>query len=265
MSPFDRKRTRRANPPVSIFEYREPAIEMAVSKSRGKMPTKPILFWPKPWSDIERHLEREADDFSVVNTNYAYELQKLYKLRRETAIFDPFPHNGEHYQDFHDHVAASDCRCHIVGLEACQEVLRALKDPSLAHSSTEELCAALNVPCSTPAASSSRAGVKGGNPLMLFSRPSIIKRGMRLPIDWSYLNWANTSLSAILVFVAALIGHVLSRNNSLIAAIVATLLFAALYVCVRANFPALFSSMAKRLYGAAKNQSYGLKRSWLKK
>jgi len=229
------------------------------------MKTKPILFWPKPWSDIERHLDREADDFSVVNTNSAYELQKLYKLRHDTTIFDPFPHIGEHYRDFRNHVVASDCRCHIVGLEACQEVLRALKDPSLAHSSTEELCAALDVPCSTP---SSRAGVEAGKPLMLFSRPSIIKRGMRLSIDWSYLNWANTSVSAILVFVAALIGNVLYRNNSLIAAIVATLLFAALYVCVRANLTKLFSSAIGRPHVAAKNQSkatHDLKRSWLKK
>jgi hypothetical protein len=143
--------------------------------------------------------------------------------------------------------------------------LRALKDPSLAHSSTEELCAALDVPCSTP---SSRAGVEAGKPLMLFSRPSMIKRGMRLSVDWSYLNWANTGVSAIFVFVAVLIGNVLYRNNSLIAAIVATLLFAALYVCVRANFAELFSSIARRPPRANKNQSaarHGLKRSWLKK
>jgi hypothetical protein len=91
---------------------------------------------------------------------------------------------------------------------------------------------------------------------------------MKIPIDWSNLNWANMSLSAILVFVAALIGNVLSLNNSLIAAIVATLLFAALYVCVRANFPELFFSMAQRPNGAAKNQlmaTHGLKRLWLKK
>jgi hypothetical protein len=229
------------------------------------MSTKPILFWPKPWSDVKRHLDREADDFSIVNTNSAYELQKLYRLRCETPIFDPFPHDGEHYRAFSDHVIASDCRCHIVGLEACQEVLRALKDPSLAHSSTEELCAALDVPCSTP---SSRAGVEAGKPLMLFSRPSMIKRGMRLSVDWSYLNWANTGVSAIFVFVAVLIGNVLYRNNSLIAAIVATLLFAALYVCVRANFAELFSSIARRPPRANKNQSaarHGLKRSWLKK
>ena len=72
------------------------------------MNTKPILFWPKPRSDIKRHLDREADDFLVVDTNSAYELQKLYKLRPETPIFDPFPHYGEHYRDFIDHVVASD-------------------------------------------------------------------------------------------------------------------------------------------------------------
>ena len=95
------------------------------------MNTKPILFWSKPRSDIERHLDREADEFLVVDTNSADELQKLYKLRRETPIFDPFPHYGAHYRDFIDHVVASDCRYHIVGLEACQELLRALEDPLL--------------------------------------------------------------------------------------------------------------------------------------
>lgn len=252
---------------MPTFESREPAVEMAVSKSRGNMNTKPILFWPKPWSDIELHLDREADDFLVVNTNSAYELQKLYKLRHGTPIFDPFPHIGEHYRGFSEHIGASDCRCHIVGLEACQEVLRALKDPSLDYSSTEALCLALNVPC-TPAASSSRAGIEAGNPLMLFSQHSVMKRVVKLPIDWSCLNWTNTSLLAILVFVAALIGNVLSNNNSLIAAIVAALLFAALYVGVRANFPKLFWSMAGRRYGVAKNRSmaaHGLKRSWLKR
>ena len=78
------------------------------------MNTKPILFWPKPRSHIERHLDREANDFLVVDTNSVYELQKLYKLRRETPIFDPFPHYGEHYRDFIDHIVASDCRYHNV-------------------------------------------------------------------------------------------------------------------------------------------------------
>jgi hypothetical protein len=235
---------------------------MAVNKCRGKMSAKPILFWPKAWSDIELHLDREAGDFLVISTNCAYELQKLYKLRRDTPIFDPFPHNGEHYRDFSDHVVATGCRCHIVGLEACQEVLQALKDPSLNHSSTEELCAALNIPCSTP------AGVEAGSLLTHFSRPSIIKRGMKLPIDWSYLNWANMGLSAILVFVATLTGNILSPNNRITAAIVTALLFTACYVCVRANFTRLFFIAAGRLNGTAKNQSmatHGLKRSWLKK
>ena len=211
------------------------------------MNTKPILFWPKPRSDIGLQLDQEADDFSVVDTNCAYELQKLYNLRRETLIFDPFPHIGEHYQDFIDHVVASDCHYYIVGLAACQEVLRALKDPSLARSSIEELFAAIKLAGSKYTAPSSSTGVEAGNgALMIFSRPSIVKRSMKIPIDWSNLNWANMSLSAILVFVAALIGNVLSLNNSLIAAMVATLLFAALYVCVRANFPELFFLMAGR-------------------
>jgi hypothetical protein len=45
------------------------------------------------------------------------------------------------------------------------------------------------------------------------------------------------------VFVATLVGSVLSLNNSLVAAIVTTLLFATLYTCARANFSELLSSM----------------------
>jgi hypothetical protein len=188
------------------------------------MTAKPILLWPKPRSDIALHLDREADDFLVVDTNYPYELQKLYKLRREIPIFDPFPHYGEHYRDFSEHVLASDCRYNIVGLNACQELLRALKDPSLAHSSIEELLTATKLDCNVPSS-------------------TIIKRSQKISIDWSYLNWPNISVSAILVFVATLVGNVLSLNNSLIAAIVATLLFATLYTCVRTNFLELLSSM----------------------
>jgi hypothetical protein len=168
------------------------------------MTTKPILFWPKPRSDIALYLDREADDFLVVDTDDPYELQKLYKLRREIPIFDPYPGYGEHYRDFSDHVVASNCRYHIVGLNACQELLQAMKDPSLAHSSIEELLAATKLACNAPSS-------------------TIMKRSQKVSIDWSYLNLANISVSAIFVFVATLIGNVLSLNNSLIAAIVATL------------------------------------------
>ena len=63
------------------------------------MTTKPILLWPKPRSDIALHLDREADDFSVIDTDYRHELQKLYKLRREIPIFDPYPGHVEHYRE----------------------------------------------------------------------------------------------------------------------------------------------------------------------
>jgi hypothetical protein len=59
-----------------------------------------------------------------------------------------------------------------------------------------------------------------------------------------------------LVFVATLGGNFLSPNDSLIAAIIATPLFAALYVCVRANFSKIFSSNVA---------TPGLMGSWLKK
>jgi hypothetical protein len=216
------------------------------------MNTKPILFWPKPRSDIERHLDREADDFLIVDTNCVYELQKLYKLRRETPIFDPFPRYGEHYRDFIDHVVASDCRYHIVGLEACREVLRALEDPSLVHSSIEELLAAIKLGYNA----SSAGAEAGGSPSVFFLRSSTIKRSEKISIDWSYLNWANASVLAILVFVATAAGNILSPNDSLFAAVIATSLFAALYVCARANFSELFSSNFAR---------HGLVGSWLKK
>ena len=188
------------------------------------MTTKPILLWPRRRSDIALHLDRHADDFLVVDTNHPYELQKLYKLRREIPIFDPYPGYGEHYGDFNDHIVASNCRDHIVGLKACQELLQAMKDPSLAHSSLEELLAATKLARNA-------------------SSSTIIKRSQKVSVDWSYLNLANVSVSAILVFVATLISNFLSLDNSLIAAIVATLLFAALYTCARTNFSELLSSM----------------------
>jgi hypothetical protein len=202
------------------------------------MNTKPILFWPKPRSDIEAHLNRGEDDFLVVDTNCDYELQKLYNITRATAIFDPFPQYGEHYRDFSDHVAASACKFHIVGLEACRTVLRALKDPSLAHSSMEELLTA-----TTPAGS----GAKAAGRMALFSRSAIFgQRSMKIPVDWSYLNWPNTLLLAILVFAASLTGNLLFFDNSLIASMVATFVFAAAYVCARINVRNLFFSSPGR-------------------
>jgi hypothetical protein len=207
---------------------REPAVKVPVDMSRDKMTTKPILFWPKPRSDIALHLDREADDFLVVDTDHSSELQKLYKLRREIPIFDPYPGYGEHYREFSDHIIASNCLYHIVGLKACQELLQALKDPSLAHSSIEELLSATKLTCNA-------------------SSWTIIERSQQRSIDWSHLNLANITVSAILVFVATLIGNVLSLSNSLMAATVATLMFVTLYICARTNFSELLSSMWRRM------------------
>jgi hypothetical protein len=104
---------------------------------------KPVLFWPKPLPSIATHLGRGADDFTVINTDSYYDLQKLSKLRRDTPIFDPFPKSGQHYRDFLNHVTNSRCRHHIVGLAACQDVLRTLKDPSLSSATIEEILLAL--------------------------------------------------------------------------------------------------------------------------
>src|SRR6266581_7173274 len=103
----------------------------------------PVLLWPRPHSAIAEYLERSPDDFTVVDTDRFHELQKLYKLRRDTPIFDPFPSYGQYYRDFANHIAASGCRYHIIGLEACQDVLRTLKDPSLSRATIEEILLAL--------------------------------------------------------------------------------------------------------------------------
>ena len=190
------------------------------------MNTKPILLWPKPRSDIEVQLGRGGDDFLVVDTNCAYELRKLYVINRTTPIFDPFPRHGVHYRDFSDHVVAGDCGVHVVGLEACQKVLQALNDPKLARSSIEELLATV-----TPAGGNTNTM---GRTVARFLRS---RGSMKIPVDWSYLNWLNTSLAAILVFLAALVGNMLFLDNSLSAAAVATFVFVALYVCVRINVP----------------------------
>lgn len=104
---------------------------------------KPLLFWPKPLPGIAGHLERSPEDFTIINTDSSYDLQKLYKLGRDTPIFDPFPKSGQHYRDFLNHVTASRCRYHIVGLAACQDVLRTLKDPSLSGATIEDILLAL--------------------------------------------------------------------------------------------------------------------------
>ena len=169
-----------------------------------------------------------------MDTNCVYELQKLYKIKRTTPIFDPFPRQGEHYQDFRNHVVGHDCGIHIVGIEACRKVLQALSDRSLAHSSFEELLTAI-APAGGNAESSSRT-------LVLLSRFPIIERNLKTPVDWSHLNWSNTILSAILVFVATLIGNALFFNSNLIAALTATLVFVAMYVCIRINIADLLFS-----------------------
>ena|SRR5437764_13827577 len=104
---------------------------------------KPVLLWPKPRSAIEPYLERSPDEFTLIDTDQFQELEKLYKLRRDTPIFDPFPSYGQYYRDFVNHVTASGCRFHIVGLERCRDVLRTLKDPSLSGSPIEEVLIAL--------------------------------------------------------------------------------------------------------------------------
>jgi hypothetical protein len=198
------------------------------------MTTKPVLFWPKPRSDIAVQLGRAAEDFSVVDTNSGYELQKLYKIKRVTPIFDPFPGRGAHYRDFRDHVVASGCRIHIVGMDACRRLLQVLDDPSLADSSLEELLAAALIPAGGQAVSG------GVSPL------AIIKQSATVSVDWSRLTVLNTLLAASLVFVAALIGHALASDSAWLAAAIAAVGFTALYVAVRSHLPGWFLPAAGR-------------------
>lgn len=104
---------------------------------------KPVLLWPRPVADIAAYLERKPDDFTVVDTNSYYDFRKLSALRSGTPIFDPYPKYGRHYRDFLNHLNASHCRHHVVGLVACQDVLRTLKDPSLSGATIEEVILAL--------------------------------------------------------------------------------------------------------------------------
>lgn len=206
------------------------------------MNTKPILLWPKARSDIEVMFGQSGDDFLVVDTNCAYELRKLYNIHRTTPIFDPFPHRGVHYRDFSDHVVAGDCGVHVVGLELCKKVLQALNDPKLARSSIEELLA-------TIAPADGHAGTTG-RALARFLRS---RQGTKTLIDWSALNWLNTTLAAILVFLATLTGSTLFPDNSMIAAAVATLVFVALYICARINMPSSHrSARASGIWSGAK-------------
>jgi hypothetical protein len=48
-------------------------------------------------------------------------------------------------------------------------------------------------------------------------------------MDWAAVNWLNVGLLSALVFLAALIGGVLSFNKRLLGAILTTLLFAVLW------------------------------------
>ena len=171
------------------------------------MNPKPVLFWPRSVSEIEPRLGLAPAAFRVIDTNSAYELQKLAKITPATPILDPYPRRGRHYREFENHIAASGCRIHVIGLRPCQGLSQALNDPSLAHASVEELLSAI--------------------------KPRTAESRFRLPIDWSRLNFANTIVAAALVFAASWIGNMLFPGSGLIAAAAAVLVFTALYVGAR--------------------------------
>ena len=60
---------------------------------------KPVLLWPKPQSTILATLDRNPDDFTVVDTGSRYELRRLSELRSDTPILDPFPGHGDFRPD----------------------------------------------------------------------------------------------------------------------------------------------------------------------
>src|SRR5687767_3386308 len=104
---------------------------------------KPVLLWPMVPSAVAVNFEQPPEYFAIVDTRDTGALAALAGVRSDTLVLDPFPGRGEHHRAFLDHVQATGCRYRVAGLARCQDVARALKDPSLARASTEELLLAL--------------------------------------------------------------------------------------------------------------------------
>ncbi len=51
-----------------------------------------------------------------------------------------------------------------------------------------------------------------------------------MPIDFSLVNWLYVALYAIFVFIASLVGHLLTFQNRLVGAILAAVFFTALFI-----------------------------------
>jgi hypothetical protein len=51
-----------------------------------------------------------------------------------------------------------------------------------------------------------------------------------MPIDWALVNWGNVALLSLFCFVSALVGGILSFNRRFLGAILAAIVFAALFV-----------------------------------
>lgn len=51
-----------------------------------------------------------------------------------------------------------------------------------------------------------------------------------MPIDWAAVNWLHIGVLAIIAFVAAFVGGLLSFNNRFIGAILAAVLFAVIFI-----------------------------------
>ena len=107
---------------------------------------KPVLLWPVTAAAIPASFEQPPEYFAVIDTSEAGALEQLSVLRPDSLVLDPFPDHGGAYREAANHVRAHRCRYHVIGLAACQDVVRALKDPSLARAGIDELLLALGYP-----------------------------------------------------------------------------------------------------------------------
>ena len=104
---------------------------------------KPVLLWPMASSAIAVNLDEPPDYFTVVDTTDPAAFVALGTVTATTLVLDPFPDHGGQHCAVAEHLRATGCRHRVAGLAPCQDVVRALKDPSLARASTEELLLAL--------------------------------------------------------------------------------------------------------------------------
>jgi hypothetical protein len=60
--------------------------------------------------------------------------------------------------------------------------------------------------------------------------PRAISRERPMPIDWASVNWIYVALLSAFAFLGALIGMILSMGNRLLGAVLAAVIFAAIFI-----------------------------------